>query len=155
MTHLSSVYGPEINCIDCHGSNKPPLFVDGNNLATTTVCDNCHRFGQIENCANNFSAQHKQYQRHKQQATLKTKLRDRPAPGSILASLYADACDRASSSFVDSCERRGFLPAALVRRHPFGTTRHAFIPTGQHRNRGAGPDAATPCSCRMSGSGRT
>jgi hypothetical protein len=41
-THLHEVNGPQIDCVDCHGANDPPLFADGNNLATTTVCDGCH-----------------------------------------------------------------------------------------------------------------
>jgi hypothetical protein len=44
-THLNKVYGPQIICADCHGANNPPLFADGNDLATTTVCDTCHSPG--------------------------------------------------------------------------------------------------------------
>jgi hypothetical protein len=46
-THLTEAYGPRIDCVDCHGSNSPPLFADGNDLATTTVCDNCHSPGGV------------------------------------------------------------------------------------------------------------
>jgi hypothetical protein len=44
-THLGGVNGPHIDCVDCHGAYDPPLFADGNDLATTTVCDNCHSAG--------------------------------------------------------------------------------------------------------------
>jgi hypothetical protein len=44
-THLTEQFGPEIDCVDCHGSHSPPLFADNNDLATTTVCDTCHSPG--------------------------------------------------------------------------------------------------------------
>jgi predicted CXXCH cytochrome family protein len=45
-THLKDEKGPKISCDStnrgCHGTAQPPLFADGNNLAATTVCNNCH-----------------------------------------------------------------------------------------------------------------
>ncbi len=41
-THLTEIYGPAIDCVDCHGSNQPPLLADGNNLTNTGVCNSCH-----------------------------------------------------------------------------------------------------------------
>ncbi|MHA2266075.1 MAG: hypothetical protein ACXAEN_27085, partial [Candidatus Thorarchaeota archaeon] len=29
-------------CADCHGLNVPPTLEDGQDLANTGVCDNCH-----------------------------------------------------------------------------------------------------------------
>jgi hypothetical protein len=54
-THLVEVYGPQIGCIDCHGLNNPPLFADGNDLATTTVCDNCHSPGGVFDGVNDLA----------------------------------------------------------------------------------------------------
>ena len=42
QVHLTAVYGPQITCADCHGTETPPLFSDGQNLTSTTVCDTCH-----------------------------------------------------------------------------------------------------------------
>jgi hypothetical protein len=45
-THLNSLKGPNLDCeTGCHGTNSPPMFADGNDLANTTVCDNCHSPG--------------------------------------------------------------------------------------------------------------
>ncbi|MBI5408464.1 MAG: hypothetical protein HZA14_03765, partial [Nitrospirae bacterium] len=41
-THVLEGYGPQLACTDCHGANVPPLLADGQNLANTTVCNNCH-----------------------------------------------------------------------------------------------------------------
>ncbi|MBI5410336.1 MAG: hypothetical protein HZA14_13320 [Nitrospirae bacterium] len=41
-THVLEGYGPLLTCADCHGANVPPLLADGQNLANTTVCNNCH-----------------------------------------------------------------------------------------------------------------
>jgi predicted CXXCH cytochrome family protein len=41
-THVTKGYGPQLTCTDCHGTNAPPLLADGQNLANTAVCNNCH-----------------------------------------------------------------------------------------------------------------
>jgi predicted CXXCH cytochrome family protein len=41
-THVTDDNGPMVECTDCHGSNTPPMLADGQDLANTTVCDNCH-----------------------------------------------------------------------------------------------------------------
>ena len=41
-THVLEGYGPELSCSECHGANIPPVLADGQNLANTTVCNNCH-----------------------------------------------------------------------------------------------------------------
>jgi len=41
-THVLKGYGPQLACVDCHGANVPPVLADGENLANTTVCNNCH-----------------------------------------------------------------------------------------------------------------
>ncbi|MBI5407984.1 MAG: hypothetical protein HZA14_01300 [Nitrospirae bacterium] len=41
-THILKGYGPQLLCAECHGSNVPPTLADGQNLANTTVCNNCH-----------------------------------------------------------------------------------------------------------------
>ncbi len=41
-THVTEGYGPQLQCADCHGTNNPPVLADGQNLANTTVCTNCH-----------------------------------------------------------------------------------------------------------------
>ncbi len=44
--HLTDANGPTITCatgdLGCHGAQLPPLLDDGNELATTGVCDDCH-----------------------------------------------------------------------------------------------------------------
>jgi predicted CXXCH cytochrome family protein len=42
VTHVTKGYGPQLQCADCHGTNNPPLLADGQDLANTTVCTNCH-----------------------------------------------------------------------------------------------------------------
>ena len=43
VTHLSGIKGPKLTCENgCHGTYSPPLFADGQNLASTSVCNNCH-----------------------------------------------------------------------------------------------------------------
>ena len=44
VVHLTATYGPQIgsSCDVCHGTETPPLFSDGQNLTSTTVCDTCH-----------------------------------------------------------------------------------------------------------------
>ncbi len=41
-THVTSSIGPQLACTECHGANVPPVLADGQNLANTTVCNNCH-----------------------------------------------------------------------------------------------------------------
>ncbi len=41
-THVLDENGPQAGCAVCHGSYAPPLFEDGQNLANTTICNNCH-----------------------------------------------------------------------------------------------------------------
>jgi predicted CXXCH cytochrome family protein len=41
-THVLEGYGPKLACSECHGANIPPVLADGQNLANTTICDNCH-----------------------------------------------------------------------------------------------------------------
>ena len=41
-THVTNAVGPQLACAACHGVNTPPLLADGENLANTTVCNNCH-----------------------------------------------------------------------------------------------------------------
>ncbi|MBI5408469.1 MAG: hypothetical protein HZA14_03790, partial [Nitrospirae bacterium] len=40
-THVTDEKGPRLACVDCHGSYTP-MLADGQNLANTTVCNNCH-----------------------------------------------------------------------------------------------------------------
>ncbi|MDY6951897.1 MAG: Ig-like domain-containing protein [Thermodesulfobacteriota bacterium] len=37
--------GPDITCADCHDTNAYPSFNDGQDLANTTICDDCHSQG--------------------------------------------------------------------------------------------------------------
>ncbi|NIA15972.1 MAG: hypothetical protein GWP08_18060 [Nitrospiraceae bacterium] len=41
-THISALYGPRLACNACHGTNTPPTLADGQNLANTAICVNCH-----------------------------------------------------------------------------------------------------------------
>ncbi len=44
-THLTADKGPHLDCSDCHATPfqlQPTLFADGQEFATTTVCDTCH-----------------------------------------------------------------------------------------------------------------
>jgi predicted CXXCH cytochrome family protein len=41
-THVTNEYGPKLTCADCHGVNVPPMLRDGQDLANTAVCNNCH-----------------------------------------------------------------------------------------------------------------
>ena len=43
--HLNAAYGPQLTCAVCHGTETPPSLSDGQNLASTTVCDTCHSPG--------------------------------------------------------------------------------------------------------------
>lgn len=47
VTHIENpgIRGPAITCSDCHLLDSLPLFKDGQDLAKTTVCDNCHSPG--------------------------------------------------------------------------------------------------------------
>ncbi len=42
QTHVGENYGPGQACADCHGAFTPPQLADGQTLATTTLCNNCH-----------------------------------------------------------------------------------------------------------------
>jgi hypothetical protein len=42
QTHVTDKNGPQLDCTVCHGANVPPLMGDGVDLASTTLCDNCH-----------------------------------------------------------------------------------------------------------------
>jgi predicted CXXCH cytochrome family protein len=54
-THLSQTYGPQLTCTNCHGTNAPPMFADGQNLAGTIVCDNCHSVNGVINAKSYWS----------------------------------------------------------------------------------------------------
>ncbi|MBI5664922.1 MAG: hypothetical protein HZC49_07530, partial [Nitrospirae bacterium] len=41
-THVTDEKGPKLACVDCHGTNTPPMLADGQRLANTTVCNSCH-----------------------------------------------------------------------------------------------------------------
>ncbi len=41
-THVTNTIGPQLACSVCHGGNIPPVLADTQNLANTTVCNNCH-----------------------------------------------------------------------------------------------------------------
>jgi hypothetical protein len=43
--HSTAAYGPQVSCDACHDTDNFPLFSDGQDLANTTVCDNCHSTG--------------------------------------------------------------------------------------------------------------
>ena len=45
LTHIEAANGPQISCPDCHNSTSFPLFLDGQNLEGTNVCDECHSPG--------------------------------------------------------------------------------------------------------------
>ncbi len=44
-THLDAPFGPQMGCGGCHGAEDPPLLSDGEDLADTSVCDDCHSPG--------------------------------------------------------------------------------------------------------------
>ncbi len=47
--------GPNMACADCHDTAHFPRFKDGQDLAGTTVCDNCHSPGGVFNGVNSAS----------------------------------------------------------------------------------------------------
>ncbi|MEN8262176.1 MAG: LamG-like jellyroll fold domain-containing protein [Nitrospirota bacterium] len=53
-THVIDDNGPKLWCGDCHGENTPPVLADGLDLASTTVCDNCHSSDGIADAKTNW-----------------------------------------------------------------------------------------------------
>ncbi|OGW12475.1 MAG: hypothetical protein A3G93_15375 [Nitrospinae bacterium RIFCSPLOWO2_12_FULL_45_22] len=53
-THVIEDYGPQISCTDCHGTNNPPMLADGQDLANTSVCTNCHSGDGVGNAKGYF-----------------------------------------------------------------------------------------------------
>ena len=48
VAHLSAAHGPQITCTtSCHVDPYAGLFLDGQNLANTTLCDTCHSPGGV------------------------------------------------------------------------------------------------------------
>lgn len=46
-THLASISGPQVQCLDCHNPRAIPMFKDMKTLNDTIVCDTCHSPGGI------------------------------------------------------------------------------------------------------------
>jgi predicted CXXCH cytochrome family protein len=53
-THVTKGYGPQLGCEACHGTEIPPTLANGENLANTTVCDNCHGGGSEVGTAKSY-----------------------------------------------------------------------------------------------------